>query len=124
MTYEQFWEMDCTLVRAYNKAASIRRDIENQNAWLQGMYFYDALCCVAPAMRAFNPKKPAKYRDHPFEVETKSEKKTNSTPNAKSKQEKQDMKAKTMMEIFAVNFNKRFEKGGEHDVRKRPDAGD
>lgn len=124
MTYEQFWEMDCTLVHSYNKAASIRRDIDNQNAWLQGMYFYEALCCVAPCFRAFNPKKPSKYRDRPFELETQSERDRPKTKKAKEKQVKQDMKAKAMMEIFAVNFNKRFDKGGEPDARKRPDAGD
>lgn len=119
MTYEQFWEMDCHLVKAYNKAAKIRKDLENQSAWLQGMYFYDALCCVAPALRAFNPKKPSKYRDRPFEFETQSDRKNQNTKKAREKREKQDMKAKTMMEIFALHFNKRFEKEGESDARKR-----
>lgn len=36
MTYEQYWEQDSTLVRAYRKAAKIQRDLRNQDAWLQG----------------------------------------------------------------------------------------
>lgn len=32
MTYEQFWEMDCNLVKYYRKAARIRQDLKNQDA--------------------------------------------------------------------------------------------
>lgn len=32
MTYEQFWEMDCDLVKYYRKAARIRQDLKNQDA--------------------------------------------------------------------------------------------
>lgn len=118
MTYEQFWEMDCDLVKAYQKAAKIRRDMANQSAWLQGMYFYDALCCVAPAFNAFKPKKPTKYRSQPYEFEFQAEKKHPKTKEAIAKQEMQDNKAKAMMEIFAVSFNKRFEKGGDSNAGK------
>ena len=36
MTYEQFWEMDCELVKYYRKAAKIKQDLDNQNAWPEG----------------------------------------------------------------------------------------
>lgn len=110
MTYDQYWNQDCTLVRAYHKAAKIKKDMENHQAWLQGMYIYEALCCVAPALNAMKPKKPAKYRAQPYDLEDKRADKASKVNT--DKQEKQDLKAKTMMEIFALNFNKRFEKKG------------
>ena len=53
MTPEQYWEGDCELVRYYRKAAQIRQDLKNQDAWLQGMYVYQAIGNLAPILRAF-----------------------------------------------------------------------
>lgn len=113
MTYEDYWNRDSTLVRAYRKAAQIQRDLANQQAWLNGMYVYNAICCVLPSLNAFKPKRPSKYPEQPFEFE--SAQKHEPKQKVETKQHKQDMKAKTMMEIFALNFNKRFEKGGGGD---------
>ena len=76
MTYEQFWDMDCTLVRDYRKAEEIRSSRKNQEAWLQGMYFYEALCDVAPVLRAFTKKgtKPHKYSSQPYSLTEKERK--------------------------------------------------
>ena len=70
MTYEQFWEQDCELVKYYRKAAQIRQDLRNQDAWLQGAYFYEALIDAAPVLRAFAKKgtKPTPYREGPYEL--------------------------------------------------------
>ena len=51
MTYEQYWQGDCTLVRAYRKAEAMRVQRANQMAWLQGRYFYEALCDASPLFR-------------------------------------------------------------------------
>lgn len=56
MTPEQYWEGDCELVRYYRKAAQIRQDLKNQDAWLQGMYVYQAIGNLAPILRAFAKK--------------------------------------------------------------------
>lgn len=115
MTYEQFWEQDCELVKYYRKAAQIRQDLQNQNAWLQGAYFYEALVDASPMFRDFVKKgtKPAPYRDSPYGVfERKNE------PRKKSVQEQQDEKAKAFMQAFALANNKKFqEKGGGVDGR-------
>lgn len=114
MTYEQFWEMDSTLVKYYRKAAQIKQDLRNQDAWLQGAYIYEALLDAAPILRAFAKKgtKPTPYRDSPFDLFTKQD--------AKKKeqiQEKNDQKAKQFMEAFAVATNKKFQqKGGGVNV--------
>jgi len=69
MTYEQFWEQDSWLVRYYRKAYEIRQDEFNRNAWLQGMYVYEAIADIAPILHAFAKKgtKARKYSEKPYE---------------------------------------------------------
>ena len=110
MTYEQFWEGDCELVKFYRRAAQIRQDLKNQDAWLQGAYFYEALMDAAPVLRAFARKgtKATPYRNAPYELYAKQDKK-----KRREVQEKNDNKAKAYMEAFALSINKKFqEKGG------------
>lgn len=113
MTYEQFWNMDCTLVRHYNKAAQIRREMKNQELWLQGMYVYEALCDVAPIFHAFAKKgtKPVPFRSEPYELGV-GVKEVAEKPAKKSKEEKEFDRLKTAMEVFMVNHNRKFEKEG------------
>lgn len=111
MTYEQYWEQDCQLVKYYRKAAQIRQDLRNQDAWLQGAYFYEALIDAAPVLRAFAKKgtKPVPYRESPYELFNRQDKK-----QQKQLQEKHDDRAKAYMEAFMVSVNKKFqEKGGD-----------
>jgi hypothetical protein len=63
MTYDQYWRQDGDLVKFYRKADEIRKKRINQEAWLQGAYIYQALCCVAPVLHAFakNGTKPEPY---------------------------------------------------------------
>lgn len=68
MTYDEYMYKDCCLVKAYRKAHEMKQDRQNQMLWVQGLYFYEALCDVAPVMVAF-PKedaKPLPYRDEPL----------------------------------------------------------
>lgn len=108
MTYEQYWDGDCALVADYRRAQEIRNDMENQRLWLQGMYVYEAICCVAPVLRPLSKaKKPLRYRAEPYPMRE--------TAHQKSEriiEEKQDEKAKSVMEMFMTQFNKRFEKKG------------
>ena len=110
MTYDQFWNEDCELVKFYRKAAQIKQDLKNQDAWLQGAYFYEALIDAAPILRSFAKKgtKPTPYREEPFDLYSKQDKQRKSDI-----QDKSDNKAKTFMEAFAIATNKKFqEKGG------------
>lgn len=115
MTYEQFWEQDCELVKYYRKANRIKQELRNQDAWLQGAYFYEALVDAAPLFRDFVKKgtKTTPYRDCPYELF--EQKRGNKEQVA---QERQDEKAKAFMEAFAVANNKRFkQEGGGEDGR-------
>ena len=111
MSYEQFWEQDSTLVKYYRKAAQIKRDLENQQAWLQGAYVYEAISDIAPILHAFAKKgtKPNPYRDKPYDLYAQVDKKAKEDAH-----QKQDDKAKAFMQAFAMSMNKKFQaKGGE-----------
>lgn len=113
MTYDQFWNQDVELAKFYREADKIRRERRNYELWLQGAYTYEALLDAAPVLRFSFSKKPIKpepYRGRPFELGTgKREGKTAETKPA-TKEEKQDRKARQMMEMFMLSFNKKFEK--------------
>lgn len=117
MTYDQFWNQDVELVRAYREANKIRRDLKNQDMWMQGAYIYEAILDAAPALRfsfSKKPPKPIPYREQPYELRTGQWKQEAGKSEELTRQEKSDKKAKAMMEMFMVSINKKFEKkGGE-----------
>lgn len=106
MTEEQYWDKDCTLVAAYRKAEELRMNRRNQEMWLQGAYFYDALCRVSPILHAF-AKKGVKPTPYPSEAYALTEKQVElrEEEHAKSAYDK----GKKMMEGFVVSHNKKFE---------------
>lgn len=75
MTPEQFWDGDVDLVKAYRKAYEYKKQEWNVQAYLNGMYVYDALLRVSPILHAFAKKgtKPIPYRDKPIEIYTNHE---------------------------------------------------
>lgn len=82
MTYEDYWERSPRLVKAYRDAERIKIENKNTFEWLQGKYFYDALCValsnfssgLAGKMGKANyPEKP--HRITPMTEEEKEEEK-------------------------------------------------
>ena len=73
MTYEQFWLGDPWMTRAYSQAYLLKRRANNEEMWLQGAYFSNALQAVIGT--AFG-KQRLKYIDKPLDVyeKTKAEK--------------------------------------------------
>lgn len=43
MSPTEYWTGDSTLVRYYRRAYLIKQENENNNAWLHGLYVYDAI---------------------------------------------------------------------------------
>lgn len=107
MTYELYWESDPRLVIAYRKADKLKRQRTNENQWWQGMYIYNALCCVAPVFRDFAKKgtKAHPYPDTPYPIDQKQRKKSEENKARKSAED-----GKRYMEGFAAKFNARFGK--------------
>lgn len=67
MTWDQYWNEDCTLTRYYREAYELRRKERNHDLWLQGLYFYHALCDASPLFRfSTKPQKATPYIEEPF----------------------------------------------------------
>lgn len=106
MTEEQYWDKDSTLVAAYRKAEELRMNRKNQEMWLQGAYFYEALCRVSPVLHAFAKKgvKPVPYLSEAYALNEKQAE-LREEEHAKGVYDK----GKRMMEGFTVSHNKKFE---------------
>lgn len=107
MSYDDFWNGDNEMPRMYRKAYEIKQKQDDQQAWLQGAYIYNAIGALAPALKAFAKGRPKAYLERPFlydETEGDSFK-----PDKKTKEAKSDEKAKSWLEMWAISFNERFE---------------
>jgi len=74
MTYEQFWEQSPYLAEAYWKAYRLRREVENENAWLAGLYMYDAFAVVLANAFSKKAAKKHQYMERPIDIFPLSEK--------------------------------------------------
>ena len=75
MTYDQFWFGDPYMCRAYAQAYLLKRRVENENMWIQGIYFANAFQVVIG--NSFGKGHRLKYLEKPLEIfpKTESEKK-------------------------------------------------
>jgi hypothetical protein len=105
MTEEQYWDGDPVLVQSYRKAEEYRREHQNEMAWLQGMYVYDAISRLVPVLHAFAKKgaKPKPYTEEPYPITEKKQE------DKKMRAEKSlSDKGLARMESFMQKFNKNF----------------
>ena len=102
------------MVKYYRRADEIRQERKNQDAWLQGMYIYDAMLRVSPILRAFAEKgtKPEPYLSEAYPISQKAAKEQN-----KKKERNNNEKALRYMQAFMAANNKRFEKKEETACR-------
>lgn len=91
MSYAEYWEGDPILARYYRKAYQIKQDEINNNAWLQGMYIYDAVStALHNALRGMGKNKPpAKdYAKQPYEFKNKVKTEAEKAKEVEIEQEK------------------------------------
>lgn len=106
MTYDEFWNGDVDMVKAYREADELRHRRRNQELWLQGMYFYEALCDASPLFRfSTKPVKAEPYIKEPFPI------------TAEEVQEREERKRRVEEERFKVEFAEYVE---ELRARKMP----
>lgn len=118
MSYDDFWNGDVCMVRAYRKAQELRDRRRNQDFWLQGMYIYEALCDVSPLFRFSMQKgtiKPEPYVKEPYPI-TAGEVRERQDREARKKEER--MKAEFAAFVEAMRQKMPSEahpgtKGGE-----------
>ena len=71
MSYDEFWNQDVSMVKAYRQANELRDKRRNYELWLQGMYIYEALCDASPLFRFSMKKgtvKPEPYVKEPYPI--------------------------------------------------------
>lgn len=68
MTYDQFWDGEVTAHKCFREAKKIRIAEQNQMAWLQGMYVYEAIADLAPALKAFAKGNVKPYAKEPYDL--------------------------------------------------------
>lgn len=102
MGSDEYWNGDSTLTVAYRKADKIKEERINQRLWLQGMYFYEALCDASPLFQAFAKKgtKAVPYASEPYAI-SKEE-----IERRKKRQEQiRYEKTKAKLAMWAANTN-------------------
>ena len=68
MSYTQYWDEPPYLAVAYRKAFKLKRELDNEQAWLQGLYIYDAFAvCLANAFSKRGANKH-NYLERPIDI--------------------------------------------------------
>jgi hypothetical protein len=68
MNPTEYWEMSPYLTVAYRKAYRLKREAENEMAWLQGLYVFDAFAvCLANVFAKRGTKKQT-YIEKPIDI--------------------------------------------------------
>lgn len=70
MTYNQYWYGDPLMVRAFSESHKLKQELENREAWLNGLYVFKAVSVSLE--NAFRDKKSnhpiAEYPSEPFNL--------------------------------------------------------
>lgn len=110
MTPDEFWNGDCTLVISYRKAFELKRDYDNFQLWLQGMYVYDAIGRIAPILHPFAKKgtKPEPYPSEPYRIRGDETSTQSSNDFNNENDRKQFEKVNNYMETMMGKINSSF----------------
>lgn len=95
MSYEQYWEQSPYLVVAYRKAYRLRRETENEQAWLQGLYVFDAFAVVMANVFSKRGSKRQEYLERPIDIYPLTER------EKKRRQAEENAKMQAAMEAMA-----------------------
>ena len=68
MSYDEFWNQDVAMVRAYRKADELKRIRQNEALWMQGLYIRDALLSTVGNMFSDKSATPNEYPKSPYPV--------------------------------------------------------
>ena len=101
MSYDDFYNKDHELVIAYRQAEKIKREKENADMWLQGLYVYQAVSRVAPLLAPFAKHPKAEpYLDKPIPLtEEEAERESNKAV---------ENKGIAYMKAKMIEINKKF----------------
>ena len=107
MSAEEFWDGDPYLVKAYESAFRIKKDLQNQNMWRMGQYVYSALCSASPLF-ALSPVEPMPYMDAPIPL---TQEQVEEQEEERARIEFENNKARFMNQMNLINKNKEVNNG-------------
>lgn len=99
MTHEEYWYGDPSLPRYFRKVNEIKTKRTDEEAWLNGLYFYDALCSAMSHLNS-NKNSHKDYTAKPFSAVTKVDE--------ESKQIEAEAQAEVWMKSWASATQKMF----------------
>ena len=107
MTYEQYWYGDPLMVRAYYNADKLRKEREDETAWVNGLYVLNALNATVGNMFRKSGQQPFEYPKEPFSISKLKE----SKPKTEEDSEKEAIWAQAWMSSL-VQAGKNWGKKG------------
>ena len=109
MTYEQFWDGDPFIAKAIREKYEIDLEQKSFDAWLTGLYVYEALLDASPMLNGMSKRHKAfKYTEKPHALTDRQER-----LDRELRQKAQMEQGKALMYQWAQAFNRgRREKKG------------
>ena len=95
MTYDEFWNQDVTMARAFRKADELNRRRQNEILWMQGMYIREALLSTVGNMFIGKGSAPIEYPKEPYPI-------TAEQIEEKKERERKSMEERMKADLFAV----------------------
>lgn len=68
MTYDEFWNQNVDMARAYRTADEMKRKRQNEILWMQGLYVRDALICTVGNMFSGKSGTKHEYPNEPYAI--------------------------------------------------------
>ncbi len=97
MTYEQFWFGEPVIAKMYREAHTLSRKRKNEELWLSGIYFMDALASTVGNM--FSKSK----FEYPSEPKPITEAELEERREREKREREERMKAKFMARALSIN---------------------
>lgn len=107
MSYELFWEGEPQAVIAYRKSQRIRERRNNDEMWVQGLYFREALAEIESSFSPYvknSDKKKQKYPKKPYSTSKEERKQT-----SMSEEERKYKAMQAHVKNYAKKFNEQYE---------------
>ena len=101
MSYTEYWDGDSDATKYYREAYKMKQEQTNHDAWLHGLYVYDA---VVSAMTHLNSKKDThrSYAEKPYSFSAEKEE------NEESKKLEAEAQAEVWLKSWAAATQKMF----------------
>ena len=105
MSYEQYWEESPFLAVVYRQAYRLKRETENEQAWLQGLYIYDAFAVVLANAFGRRGSRKLNYLEQPIDIFPLTER------EKKRREEIENAKMQKAMEAMIREQRRKKQKG-------------